>query len=968
MYYKTKLKFGGFILNILFKTILLTILTSTSLFAQSGKITGIVVDGELGEPLIGANIMIDGTSIGAASDLNGKYFIENVPEGEYDLVVSSIGFSRSIIKGVRVEKNIVTKIDVVLQVESFTTDDVIITAKAAEDSEAGLLVKRQKSSAVSDAISAEQISRTGSGDAAEAVKQVVGASVVDGKYVYVRGLGDRYSSTQLNGAELPSSDPNRKAFQLDLLPTNLLDNIVTIKTFTPDKPGNFSGGIVDIGTRSFPDAFMLSFSSSVTYHGQATGNGDFLTYAGGGNDWFGSDDGTRSIPSIFSNPETKVPSAVEARFDGNKAQTLDLMSNSFNNILDLNKEAPPVNQSMSLSVGDRITLGKESNLGYLGSFTFGRNFSYYENGEIGIYRWSPGVNSLNNQLKLKDAQGSAESTLGALTSIALNINSNNQISGNVFYSKSGTSTARFQEGVWPQELDDKRIVRNRVMGWVERDVLSYQIRGEHLFSSFLGTTIDWSASFAKTTQDEPDLRLLFSIEDTTRTPSLHTIRGSNFDDPARYFRYLEDNSNTYNINLSIPFTQWSGLASKFKVGAFYQTTDRNFTERIFTYLPVNAFYNEVNGNITELFSDKYNGLISTDTLSNGTLRYNFGNVIRDNSRPRNNYSGDQTVLAGYFMIDLAIFDRLRLIGGIRYETTEIEVISKDTTLGIGNIKENDLLPSLNLVYNLANNMNLRFAATQTLARPTFRELAPFSSKEFVNGFELQGNPGLKRTLIENYDLRWEWFTRPGEILAISGFYKKLKNPIERSFAIGTTESNRIVTYTNVDNATILGAEFEARFRLDHLWKELSNFTIGANLSLVDSDIDIAENELASRLSIDSTASRERDLQGQSNFIVNLDLSYTNFSTGTTASLYFNTFSERLSRVSTNLTPDVFEQPAAQLDLIVSQELFSNFSMKLSVKNILNSSYREVYKYRGQEYIFQEFKRGMTYSVGISYKI
>ncbi len=479
---------------------------------------------------------------------------------------------------------------------------------------------------------------------------------------------------------------------------------------------------------------------------------------------------------------------------------------------------------------------------------------------------------------------------------------------------------------------------------------------------------DWSVSFAKTTQEDPDLRLIFSIEDTTKNPSTHTIRGSNFDDPSRYYRDLEDNLNTYMVNFSVPFSQWNGLSSKFKFGGQYQKIDRTFNERIFSYLPINQYFNDVEGDPAKLFSSQYNGIVEIDTLSNGTQRYNFGNVIRDNSRPRNNYTGNQDVTAVYGMLDIPIFNRLRFIGGVRYETTEIEVISKDTTLNKGFISENDLLPSINFVYSLSPDMNLRFAATQTLARPTFRELAPFSSKEFVNGVELQGNPDLKRTLIQNYDLRWEWFSRPGEIIAVSGFYKILKNPIERTFAVGTTESNRIETYTNVDEATILGAEFEARLRLDYLWDELSNFSIGTNLSIVDSDIDIAEDELNSRRSIDSSASSTRDLQGQSPFIINLDFSYYNFNTGTTASIYFNTFGERLAKVSTNLTPDVYELPASQLDFILSQEVFQNFTFKLSVKNILNSSFKEVYKYQGQEYIWQEYKRGLTYSLGVSYKI
>jgi TonB-dependent receptor len=605
----------------------------------------------------------------------------------------------------------------------------------------------------------------------------------------------------------------------------------------------------------------------------------------------------------------------------------------------------------------------------MGSLTYGRSFSYYENGEIGIYRLNQGSPVLNNQLKQTDAQGIEESNMGGLANLAYNFSNDHQLGGNIFFSRSGISTSRYMYGHWPQELDNERIVYNRVLGWKERDLMSYQLRGEHHFESMFNSTIEWTASFATTTQNEPDLRLIFDIEDTSRTPSAYTIRGSNFDDPARYYRDLEDNSGNYNLNFTVPFSQWNGLLSKVKFGGLYQESDRVFSERIFSYLPDNTAFNEADGDLTTLFSDEYNGVVEIDTLAGGALmRYNFGNVIRDNSRARNNYTGDQQVAAGYAMLDMPLSRDLRFIGGLRYETTEINVISRDTTLDAGNISEQDFLPSLNFVYRLNDQMNLRLAATQTLARPTFRELAPFSSKEFVNGVDLQGNPDLKRTLIENYDLRWEWFTRPGEILATSVFYKKLKNPIERAFAVGTTESNRIITFTNVDEATILGAEFEARIRLDVFTDLLQDFSFGGNLSLVHSSIDIPASELNSRLSIDSTSATTRELQGQSPYIINLDLTYSNAEWGTTASIHYNSFGERLSKVSANLTPDVYEQPMTVLDLIISQKILDYFTLKFGVKNILDSSYKEVYKYNGQEYIYQSYTRGRRVSLGLSYSI
>ena len=954
------------------KYLLLSLIIITNLYSQqTGKISGKVVDAQNGEALIGANILVEGTILGAAADIDGNFIISSVPVGKHTVIFSMIGYAKSSVTNVEVKPGEVVKIEIALNSESFQTEEVVITAKALENNDAGLLIKRQKSLAVSDAISSEAISRSGSSDAAAAVKKVVGASVVDGKYVYIRGLGDRYSSTQLNGAELPSSDPNKKAFQLDLIPSNLLDNIVTIKTFTPDKPGNFSGGIVDIGTKTFPATFNMKVSASSSYNSQVDGHGSFLTYQGSDSDWLGYDDGARSIPSILENPNLEIPVPVQARFDNEKAAQLDQYSNAFNGIMDFNRSAPPMNGNLSISMGDNYKFGDVSSLGYLASLTYSRSNSFYQGGKIGRYILTD-LNSseLNPQLLMNDAKASSEANWGALFTTSFNINSNHQIGGNVFYSRSGISTTRYQDGRWPQEFgidDSTSTFYNRVLGFRERDLLTYQVRGEHQLDWLMNTKADWNASFSETSQNEPDLRLIASFRRIQNNDTTYTISGGNFDDPSRYFRNLNDNSSAFNLNFAVPMNFGSYFVGKLKFGGAYQKLERDFNERIFSYATDNRVYNSLGGNISQFFQSEYNGIVEVDTLNSGRVRYNFGNTIKDNSKLRNVYNGSQEVSAGYLMLELPVLRNLKFIGGVRYETTSMSVTSKDETIMPGSIRENDILPSINLVYQMSDDMNIRFAATQTLARPNFREIAPYSSKEFVNDVELQGNPDLQRTLIDNFDLRWEWFSRPGEIVAVSAFYKNMKNPIELAYSPGSSLSNQIVRYQNVDKATILGAEFEVRLGLDLLLDELSNFSFGSNLSLVNSTIDIPDFELQQRRSIDSSANSTRELQGQSNVILNMDLSYYN-SLGTTVSLQFNTFSERLSKVSAGVSPDVYEQPEAQLDFILSQKIWNNFIFNFSAKNLLNSKYKEIYRFKGNDYTYYEFQKGVTYSMGISYKI
>ena len=952
----------------MFLVLLFPLLASTAL-AQTGSILGTIVDQESGETLIGANVLVEGTLQGSTTDLDGRFEIAGLESGTYTLVSSYIGYNTLTVTGVEVVDGEPVRLDLSMAPEAIGLEEVIVEARAVRNSEAVLLRDRQKAIAVSDAISAEAISRSGGSDAADAMEKVTGASVVAGKYVYVRGLGERYSNTQLNGADLPSSDPDKKAIQFDLFPANLLDNIVTLKTFTPDKPGNFSGGLVDIGTKSFPEEFTFQFSTSTSFNTETNFGEDYLFYSGGDTDWLGYDDGTRDIPEALRNGEVEIPSAeaagIESRFRGNNepALALDAFSKSFNNIMSPEFKTAPVNQGYSVSLGNKSMLfGKP--LGYVLSATYDRKASYYQGGQIGRYSFAGlNANELAPDLLLDDAEGSTETSLGGLANLTYQFAKNHEIGFNTLYSRTGQSAARFQEGTWPKEFgvnDSTSLFMNRTLEYSERTLTSLQLRGKHYLPKVWGATLEWSASSANTKQDQPDLRFFANTARIIGQGSpILTTNASGFRNPSRLFRNLDETSESAKLDISVPFKFQHGQRGKIKFGGLIQRAERDFGERSFSITPNQSY----DGNDADYFSPENMGIVGVDTLSNGNLRYTFGNVVVDRSKARNNYGGVRNIAAGYGMVELPINARFKVIGGVRLESTEIEVISQDSTQGIGDLDEVDLLPAVNLVYQLTDNMNLRVAATKTLARPTVREIAPFESFEFINGNFFIGNPDLQRTLITNYDFRWEWFTRPGEILAVSLFYKKLFDPIERTIVGGT---NGQIKFQNVEEATVAGLEIEARTRLDFITPALEKFAFGTNISFVDSNIDISADELATRRGVDPDAPASRELQGQSPFIVNADLSYENNETGSVAGFYYNVYGRRLANVSLGGTPDVFERPSPQLDFTFSQRLPLNWRVKLSVKNILGSEYKESYNFAGQDYIYQLYDPGRTFSLGFSF--
>ena len=953
-----------------FIIILLTVfLPSVVVLAQqTGQISGIIVDAENGDTIIGASIGILGTTTGTSSDIDGNYNITDLEPGTYDLRVSYISYQTQNIIGVDVVAGKITKLDIAMQTEVANLDEITVTAKAVLDNEAGLLRQRQKSIAFSDAISAEAISQSGSGDAAAAMKKVVGASVVDGKYIYVRGLGDRYSSTHLNGAELPSADPNRKSFQLDIFPSNLLENIVTLKTFTPNKPGNFSGGLVDISTKDFPNQLSFQISASNSWNSQTSLDNTLLTSASS-TDWLGYDDGGRDLPkeveNYFNNGATQFPSGTSASRDPGLADTLNNLSNAFNPDFTPESKTPFLNQSYSISIGNRASLF-DRELGYVASLSYGQSYSQYANGFNGRYAQigsSSQTDALSPIFEYSDEKGSRNIDLGGLVNFAYKITDDNKIGVTYMRTQSGSTSGRILNGT---NEDATGTLSNSVLEYIERSLSSFQLDGKHYLPNLLKTTFEWKSTLATNTQSEPQRRQIALLAEDRVLGGQDTTLYSfpnGFALPSAFYRDLEESNVNLSADLTVPFVSFNNMGGNFKIGLSSIETEREFRENIFDFVlgsPNSVSLNELKGDLDAYFG--MTGIIGQDNLG----RPIFGVVPRRISDTRNNFDGDKSVFSYYAMIELPISSSLKVIGGVRVEDAEINIASLDTSVTKGRLSNRDLLPSLNSIYSLNDRMNLRASFTKTLARPTFRELAPYASAEFTNGGIERGNQNLKRTLITNYDLRWEWFPSAGDVIAVSGFYKEFDNPIESVIEIEFGDGD--FTYQNVPEASVLGIEFEARKNLAFITEALRYFTISTNLTLVDSDVKIPEEELIVIRNTEPNASDERQLQGQSPFILNFDVSYSNPEIEFNSSLNFNSFGDRLSKVSAGASPDIFERSYNTLDFLMSKSISKNFELSFSAKNLLDPVIMRSQEFKNQEFVNSSYKRGRSFSLGVKYKI
>jgi len=959
--------------NKLVKTLLLSfaLLLTTNTFAQNqGRIIGTVVDSHTGETLIGVNVVLDGTIKGTATDIDGRFSIRNVEPAIYDIVISYLSFATQTISGVVVGDEETVTLNIILQPETEFLEEIVVTADIVLNNEAGLIRQRQKSISFSDAISAETISKTGSGDAASALKKVVGASIVGGKYVYVRGLGDRYSTAHLNGSELPSADPDKNAFQLDLIPSNVIQNIVTIKTFTPDKPGNFSGGLVDVTTKDFPDKMIFNVSSSVGFNSNTTFE-DGLGSKKSNTDFLGFNTNRRDLPNLVESNLGLIPLQADAfiKFlDDHVAasDTLDQVSRAFNSEMTPRRFLIPFNTGLSVSLGNEFQLfGKD--FGYIFGISHNRNYTSYSEGNNGIYQLIGSLDEtteLNALTILNDFRTQENIDLGGLASLSFKASPNNKFSATWVRTQSGTNEGRILSG-YREEIDQGGFdeYNSDVLSYTQRKLCSIQLSGKHVASALNNLIFEWIGTFSENELDQPDVRFFeYGLRSIDTTYSIST---GAFSRPQRFFRQMDESNTNLMANLSLPIGFGNGNTLILKTGSAYLKGNRSFNELRFAYGQDEADLNDFDGDFDAFFS--YTGIDKELTEASAAF-ITYGNYIFDRTNITNNYNGDKEISAAYLMAEIPL-GRLKFIGGARIENTFIRAESANLelpdSLRIGEIDRQDILPSASLIYSLAENQNLRIAYSNTLALPSYREIAPFSGFDAYGGSINVGNVGLDRTLITNFDARWEWFLGIGELVAVSGFYKQLQNPIERVF---DTQRVRTRTWQNVDEATVYGIEIETRKNLGFISSKLEYISLATNLTLIDSQVNVPDEELFTARQSDPDFKDTRPLFGQSPYIFNMDLSYLNPEIDLTIDLNSNVFGDRLSDVTLGANPDVFERAYVTTDLIISKGLGPNLSAKLSLKNLLDPRVKRSSRLNGEEYLYQAYKRGRSFSFTISYKL
>ncbi|MGH7560720.1 MAG: TonB-dependent receptor domain-containing protein [Gemmatimonadales bacterium] len=909
--------FAGFVLP--------TVLTAQQ---QPGRITGRVVDAQQGTPLQGAVVETVGlaSALRGATAVDGRFTLPAVPEGQLGLRIRMIGYGAKLVTGLWVVAGQTTTQDISLSPEAVQLDEVNVTADAERGSVAAALNEQRNAVGVVNAVTAEEIARSPDGDAAAAVQRVSGVTVQEGKYVFVRGLGERYTTTALNGSRIPSPEPERKVVPLDLFPSGLLQSITTSKTFTPDQPGDFSGAQVNIRTREYPAERQVTLATSVGWNSRATGSG-VLRAPTTGMEWLAFGAGDRRLPSLVRDAGDfqQTPSQPD----------MNAMVNAFRNSWSVRRDAKVPNSSVSFSAG-----GHDNLLGLTVGSLFSGSYAYAAETQAEQVRaYAQPLTEPGQVREIDRFEGSTGRTsvlFGGLTTLSTTVGGS-RFSVNASYNRTADNDARYEEGDSENLGGRFGITRLR---YVERRVFSAQLRGEHQLGE--QHRVDWTASRSAVARKEPDRsEIVYAFDTDPLGDPLPPVWFSASNEGAvRTFADLSEQS----TEASAGYTLCLGSVTRphqIRFGGLYRSTDRNADNRSYSisaFLPRSARELEPEAIFDGRFSGPNDTWFRVTPLSQG-----------------GSYDARDELAAGYAMVQLFLTDRLELVSGARVERSTVRV---NTQPAIGSAvtarpEYTDVLPSLAFNYRLAETHTLRLSASQTLSRPEYRELAPVAYRDVIGGENVLGNPELKRALVQNVDLRWEWYPTPAEAMSVAVFAKRFEDPIERVYL--ATSGTRVVSFLNAESAENYGVELEARKNLGFLSPSLLPLSAHANGTLMHSRITIGGGG-------SSRINDERAMVGQAPYVVNGGLTWTGTS-GASATVLYNVVGRRIVSASEFPLPDNYERPRHLVDVSARFPILGGLKGKVDLKNLLDSPF----EIRQGSVVRERFRTGRIVSAGLSWE-
>jgi TonB-dependent receptor len=969
-----------------------------------GSIRGVVYDKDFDTPLAAVQVLTVETGAKVLTTDQGNYVFSQIPPGKYTLVFSKDGYARQVKADVVVVAGQLTDVDATLAGEFTDMDEFVVQdiLTGGAGTEASLMKLRFDSPSLMDSISADLMSRAGAGDAASALRLVSGASVAGGKFAVIRGLPDRYVSSQMNGVRLPTADENKRAVELDQFPAAVIESIQVSKTFTPDQQGDASGGAVNLRLKGIPDETIIQFNGQLSYNSQVASRNDFLTYHGGGVSFWGRDNGDRDI-----------------QFDN--------LGGNWDGAVGVSRGEAPHDYKWSTALGGKLYADQDVKIGGFASFFYERDSSYYEDGQDNSY-WvtTPGAGLTPHTYQGTPSQGDFKTALydvtkasqlvkwGGLGTLGLETE-NHQLGFTYLYTRSAEDKATLAEdtrgkayyfpgydpnnsmgpGNTPDTVGAAPYIRTETLEYTERTTQTVQLSGRHKlpFEGFaLGETLkfkkpvfDWTLAQSTAGLNQPDKRQFgglwhaasynpgfppFGIPPSTTPPTWYPYKPAdnfNLGNVQRIWKEIDEESNQYSLNLKFPFDQWDGKEGYLKVGAFQDHVTRKFNQDTFSnFGDAGATFA---GGFDDFWSDSFPNEDHPITASEFDV----------------DYKGDQKISAWYSMMDLPLSTSVTLIGGARFESTKTSIVNSPepnatwyppgstapVTLNPGDadvdFEQNDVLPSIGLTVEPVQKLTLRGSYSQTVARQTFKELTPIRQQEFLGGPTFIGNPELQMSALKNYDLRADYAPYEGGLVSVSWFKKDIENPIEY---VQTPGDFTFTTPVNYPKGNLNGYELELRQDMERLSSSLTGLSIGANATFIDSKVTLPADEAAGFSEPGIQAPMQtRDMTDAPdhlyNFFVNYDLT-----AGTQFSIFYTIQGDTLvagaGQAYGNFVPSIYAKEFGTLNMSLSQKIGKNLKIQFQAKNLTNPEIEEVYRseFTGSDVTRSSYTKGSEFSISI----
>jgi outer membrane receptor protein involved in Fe transport len=978
--------------------------SATSGAQQTGSIRGTVCDREDDTPLAAAQVLIAETGAKAAASNDGGFVFGQVAPGKYTLVFSKDGYTRQVAADVVVEPGRMTDANATMLGEYTEMDEFVVQKlETGGGTEEGLLNLRMESPALMDSVSSDLMSRAGAGDAASALKLVAGASVQDGKYAVVRGLPDRYVSSQMNGVRLPTADADKRAVQLDQFPSALIESIQVSKTFTPDQQGDASGGAVNVVLKGVPDENILKFKIGTEYNTQTPGKGDFLTYKGGGITLSGQDDGIRDPQP----PGTNWHGAVG-----------------------VSRGDAPMPYNWELTAGGKHEVLDGLKVGGMGNFYYKQNSSSYDGGVNDTYGLTKPGDPMRPETKgapsspvgttddfrtsLFDvSKSSAEVQWGGLGSVGIETE-DHKLTALFMRTQSTKDTATLAEdtrgkkdyvtdhvpGYDPMAPANgyyeaaAPYQRSETLEYVERKTETFQLHGDHTlkfpevglpgYFVLLPPGVDWTVAQSSSGLSSPDKRQFASrwipgqpaipAYGIPATPSRYEQNPSEssfgMGGIQRIWKEINEDSIQYFVNGKQPFEQWSGDKGYLKVGVFNDKVNRDYKQDSFLN---SDFSSSSPGDWSEYWSSSFP----------------YENHPMEAAEIDVNYKGKQDISAWYYMADVPFCSVFKVVGGIRHEQTDLSTIldpdsqvyasnghgGSDTLdnipgKGSAQFSQKDVLPALGFEFKPVDPLILRASYSETVARQTFKELTPIQQSEYLGGDIFLGNQNLGMSALKNYDLRADYTPFEGSLVSVSWFYKKIKDPIEyvQDYIVNI---GPVTTPVNYPEGELSGYELEVRQQLDRFWDPLDGLAVGANATFIQSQVTLSTNE-AKKLSDKGFPEPTRDMLNAPEHLYNLNLTYDIKKTGTQLGLFYTVQGDTLvagSGISKNgkLIPDVYAKEYGTLNFSVSQKIGEHLKLTFQAKNLNDPEIQQVSRSdyaEGGDGVKTSYKKGIDFSISL----